>query len=153
VSYVAKTLQQGEEIEFRGRVSFKPVWLGIVALGVVLGTVLYYYYSLYVLTSIISAASFIFGSLLITFPILLIYRIANEIVITSKRVIYRKGIVFRRTHEIDRGAIESIELNQSIFGRILDYGDVVAKGRGIGKVEFKMIDNPVDLRNAIRANV
>ncbi len=79
MSYVHETLQQDEEIEFDGRVSFKPVWLGVVALGVVLGTVLYYYYSFDVLTSIISAASFIFGSLLLTYPILLIIGLLTKL--------------------------------------------------------------------------
>ncbi len=77
--------------------------------------------------------------------------LSNEMTVTSMRVVHRRGIIWRETIEIDRGAIESVELSQGIMGRILNYGSVIVRGRGIGEVNLRGIDNPIGLRNAIRA--
>ena len=44
--------------------------------------------------------------------------------LTNKRVIYKKGVISRNTEEMRLNKIETVEVKQSILGRILGYGDV-----------------------------
>jgi uncharacterized membrane protein YdbT with pleckstrin-like domain len=45
--------------------------------------------------------------------------------------------------------IESVRVDQSILGRILDYGDVTIIGTGEGETELHRIACPLELRNHI----
>jgi Bacterial PH domain len=45
--------------------------------------------------------------------------------------------------------VESVDVKQSILGRLLDYGDVELKGTGRGLEPLKTIAAPLDLRNHI----
>ncbi len=48
----------------------------------------------------------------------------TEIAVTNRRVIYKKGLVRRQTNEMNMDKVESVQIDQSILGRMLDYGDV-----------------------------
>jgi uncharacterized membrane protein YdbT with pleckstrin-like domain len=69
--------------------------------------------------------------------------------VTNRRVVLKKGLFSRDTQEIRLDAIETIDVNQSIIGRILDYGDVTVTGRGNSELHFKNIDAPIDIKVAI----
>jgi hypothetical protein len=46
--------------------------------------------------------------------------------------------------------VESVRVDQSILGRVLDYGDVTVLGTGKGEfTRLKTIAAPLDLRNQI----
>jgi hypothetical protein len=47
--------------------------------------------------------------------------------------------------------VESVDVNQSILGRILNYGDVTVLGVGEGGKTLDMIASPLSFRNAITA--
>ena len=47
-------------------------------------------------------------------------------------------------------SIESINVDQGIVGRILNYGSVKISGRGITAVNFEGIDDPVKIRKLIQ---
>ena len=46
----------------------------------------------------------------------------TEIAVTNLRVIYKTGFIQRKTNEMNMDKVESVEVDQSILGRILDYG-------------------------------
>lgn len=69
--------------------------------------------------------------------------------VTNKRVINKRGILSRKTDEIRLNAIESIQINQSILGRILGYGDVIIAGRGHGQVVIRWISEPLEAKKII----
>jgi uncharacterized membrane protein YdbT with pleckstrin-like domain len=56
----------------------------------------------------------------------------TEIAITNRRVIYKNGFVWRQTNEMNVDKVESVQIDQSILGRMLDYGDVTILGTGEG---------------------
>ena len=56
----------------------------------------------------------------------------TEIAATNRRVIYKTGFIWRDTTEMHMDKIESVEVKQSVLGRILDYGDVDIRGVGTG---------------------
>ena len=43
--------------------------------------------------------------------------------VTDKRVIFKSGLIRRKTEELRLGSVESVEIKQSILGRILGYVD------------------------------
>ena len=72
----------------------------------------------------------------------------TELAITNKRVIAKTGMIQRRTTEMFLEKIESIQVDQSIFGRLFDFGSVVISGTGVHSAPFKNISDPLALRRA-----
>jgi uncharacterized membrane protein YdbT with pleckstrin-like domain len=79
----------------------------------------------------------------------LIERHCTELAITSLRVIAKIGFIRRRTWEINAAKVEGVEVDQSILGRIFDYGTVTVKGTGGGTAPIRSIDDPVAFRAKI----
>ncbi|SMN01895.1 hypothetical protein SPONL_197 [uncultured Candidatus Thioglobus sp.] len=48
-------------------------------------------------------------------------------------------------------AIETVEIKQSIMGRILGFGTIKITGRGISDLVFKNIDNPLEVKKEIES--
>jgi uncharacterized membrane protein YdbT with pleckstrin-like domain len=75
----------------------------------------------------------------------------TEIAVTDRRVVSKTGFIWRNTTEMHMDKVESVEVKQSILGRILDYGDVEIRGVGAGLEPLHMIARPLELRNHITA--
>nr|WP_246624709.1 PH domain-containing protein [Oceanobacter mangrovi] len=71
--------------------------------------------------------------------------------VTNKRVIRKSGIISRKTDEMKLGAIEAIEINQGIWGRILGFGTLTISGRGDGDVVMTWMANPVKAKRDIES--
>jgi membrane protein YdbS with pleckstrin-like domain len=79
------------------------------------------------------------------------HRWTTETDVTNLRVVHKAGFIQRRTFEIALDKVESVDVNQSILGRILNYGDVTIKGIGEGRETISAIDSPLQFRNHITA--
>jgi len=75
----------------------------------------------------------------------------TEIAVTNRRVIYKTGFIWRDTTEMHMDKVESVEVKQSILGRILGYGNVEIRGTGTGFEPLPRIAAPLELRNHITA--
>lgn len=126
MSYAEDVLIQGEQIIYKTKVS-----LWSMAMPIAIG----------ITTSVILIGLFI---LLYVF---LVYR-STEIAITNKRIIYKTGFISRKTMEINLPKVESIQVEQSILGRIFDFGTVTISGTGSNQAEIEHVKKPVGLRNA-----
>jgi uncharacterized membrane protein YdbT with pleckstrin-like domain len=73
----------------------------------------------------------------------------TEIAVTNRRVIQKTGLIRRSTSEMNMDKVESVLVNQSLFGRLFDYGSVVVRGTGAGMEGLKFIGRPLELRSAI----
>ena len=73
----------------------------------------------------------------------LLSRMKREMIATNKRIISKRGIIAVKTDELKHGKIESVSVDQSLFGRLLGYADVVFSGTGTTKVVFEYIKDPV----------
>jgi len=73
----------------------------------------------------------------------------TEIVVTNKRVVYKRGFISRYTSEMNMEKVESVGVDQNLPGRILGYGSVDIRGTGSGMERLKGIAAPLALRNAI----
>jgi uncharacterized membrane protein YdbT with pleckstrin-like domain len=76
-------------------------------------------------------------------------RWTTEIEVTDRRIILKKGFIRRETVEMHMDKVESVDVEQSILGRIVDYGDVTIRGVGVGLEPLKMVAAPLELRNHI----
>jgi len=75
----------------------------------------------------------------------------TEIAVTDRRIIYKTGFIYRETSEMNMDKVESVDVNQSIPGRIFDYGDVSVVGTGSTWETLRTIARPIELRNHITA--
>jgi uncharacterized membrane protein YdbT with pleckstrin-like domain len=73
----------------------------------------------------------------------------TEIAVTNRRIIYKKGFIRRQTNEMNMDKVESVQVDQSILGRMLDYGTVTILGTGEGFEMLRTIAGPIKLRNCI----
>ena len=78
-------------------------------------------------------------------------RWTTEIAVTSRRIIRKQGFIWRKTKEIALDKVESVDVDQSIPGRIFDYGDVLVHGTGQAIEELKLIASPIEFRNHVTA--
>ena len=79
------------------------------------------------------------------------HRWTTETDVTNFRVVHKTGFVKRQTFEMSVDKVESVDVNQSILGRILNYGDVTVLGVGEGGKTLDTIASPLAFRNAITA--
>jgi uncharacterized membrane protein YdbT with pleckstrin-like domain len=79
------------------------------------------------------------------------HRWTTETDVTNMRVVHKTGFIKRRTFEMSLDKVESVDVNQSILGRILNYGSVTVRGVGEGAETIETIASPLDFRNHITA--
>jgi uncharacterized membrane protein YdbT with pleckstrin-like domain len=79
------------------------------------------------------------------------HRWTTETDVTNLRVVHKTGFISRNTFEMSLDKVESVDVTQSIVGRIFDFGDITIKGVGEGKEIIKTIASPLVFRNSITA--
>ncbi len=79
------------------------------------------------------------------------HRFTTETDVTNLRVVHKTGFITRKTFEISLDKVESVDVDQSILGRILNYGDVTIRGVGEGIEKIATIASPLSFRNSITA--
>lgn len=129
MSYVDNTLIEGETVMHRGQVSWWPlipwVLLGILTAVLIVG---------------LGILAWVY-----------IKRRTTELAITNKRIIAKKGFIQRDTIEMFLSKVESVHVEQSVMGRMLDYGTVVMSGTGVVRSRFENITAPLEFRKRFMA--
>ena len=124
-SYVDSVLISGESVLHRGRVSLWP-HAGKITLGILL------------------LPLFGLGLVLLGW-VYIIYK-TTEIAITNKRIIAKSGFISRSTIEFSLPKIESLQVDQGVLGRMLDYGTVIVAGAGSPSLSIPGIASPLRFR-------
>lgn len=123
-SYVDSNLMSGETVLYRGNVSkwsLAPlILLGIVLLGIGVGLIFLVW-------------------------AWIVYK-TTEFAVTDKRIIAKTGLISRNTVEMFLDKVESLNVAQTIPGRMLDYGTVTIRGTGSTSEPIKNISAPLVLR-------
>lgn len=73
----------------------------------------------------------------------------TELAVTHRRVIAKFGLIRRDTIEIQVARIESVQVQQSVAGRLLGYGTIVFSGAGTPQVTIPRISDPMGFRQAV----
>ena len=99
-----------------------------------------------------SQAGVIGGVFLIIGALILLRTIIDywttEIAVTTKRVVFKRGLIARDTVEISLNRVEGIDVKQSIWGRLLNFGTVLVRGTGLGLQPMRRVADPLALRSA-----
>ena len=150
ISYIEKIIRPNETILARGKLHWIIFWpaiswfiaavLALLIFGTVEPGTGWTAFAIIMLVAIVLWAK------------ALLQREITEIVITDRRVIYKTGLVERHTAEMNTDKVESVEVDQSITGRLLDYGSIHVRGTGVGLEHLHYVASPLSLRNAITVN-
>jgi uncharacterized membrane protein YdbT with pleckstrin-like domain len=124
-SYVDSVLISGETVLHRGHVSLWPhAWKIVV--GIVLLPV--------------------FGLGLVFLAWVWILYKTTEIAITNKRIIAKFGFISRSTIEINLPKVESVQVDQGVMGRMLNYGTIIVAGAGTPNLSIPGAAHPLEFR-------
>jgi len=78
-------------------------------------------------------------------------RMTTELAVTDRRVIFKRGLVRRHTVEMNMDKVESVDVDQSVLGRIFNYGDVTVRGTGASIEPLRLVDDPLAFRSCVTA--
>ena len=71
--------------------------------------------------------------------------------VTNKRVILKRGIISRKTEEMKLTSIETVEIDQGVWGRLFGFGTVKVTGRGISDVVYQGVADPMAVKRQIES--
>ena len=148
MDYVQRVLQPGEQVRHISSIHWIVFWPSVAV--ALLAVVAYWFSETRFLTGMWRYAAYALALVAVALLIQQWFqRWITEIAVTNRRVIYKKGLVRRQTNEMNMDKVESVKINQSILGRLLDYGDVTILGTGEGFETLRTIASPIELRNSI----
>ena len=152
--YIDRILQPGEKVLFHGRLHWLIYFPGALMLLPVFG-------ALAVSAHAQQDSSMVFGGLIVAlvFGVLSgamllsewFRRWTTEIDVTDRRVVYKRGFVKRHTVELNMDKVASVDVDQSIMGRILNYGDITIHSTGNEIEPLRGIGHPLEFRNQVTA--
>ena len=162
MSYVESNLVPGETVIYQTRLHW-IVMLGHIVVGcLVLGLpgVLLLYYALghkgiEIRTLHImeggGAALLVCGVVAILMG--MVRRNATEMAVTNRRVVIKTGLASRKTIEMLLNKVESIEVSETAFGRMLGYGTIVVIGTGGTPEPFHKVAHPLEFRSQVQQQI
>ena len=150
MSYYQKVLQPGETVKYVGKLHW-IIYRHAIVLVIITITVA-------IFSSMLSADQRYFGLVgcaifgiltIISFLRAWFLQWTTETVVTDKRIIHKLGFIARRTQEINITKVETVDVRQTFWGRILGYGSVTAIGTGASLETLPYVASPLQLRNSI----
>jgi hypothetical protein len=74
----------------------------------------------------------------------------TEIGVTNQRFIFKRGLPWRTTQELRPRAIEDVNREQGLLGRLCSVGRLELRGTGVDDISLPMLGNPLELRRALQ---
>jgi len=150
MSYLEKTLGTSEKLLFRGGIHpiFKfRIWaILFIALAAIAWLVAAEGFPWpYALGSALCVIYFCLRGILPVWTL--------EIGLTDCRLILKRGLIAYRTHELELKTVEEVNVSQSWFGRLFDYGTVRVHGIGVDTLVMRWIEKPLEFRKAIETAI
>ncbi|HEV3037141.1 MAG TPA: PH domain-containing protein [Candidatus Angelobacter sp.] len=160
MSYVDKYLLSGETVAYRTRphwiVSAKPL-AEVILLLIVLGV------SLALLGSKLrpdeTRKLYIYIAIggtvlaLIAYIVPMIKRRSVECILTNQRIIIKTGILRHRTTEMFLNRVESVSVDQTFWGRMLNYGNLTLHGAGGTPEPFTRIAKALEFQREVQEQI
>jgi uncharacterized membrane protein YdbT with pleckstrin-like domain len=152
--YVRRVLQPGETVVY----DTKLHWV-IYIRAILLLVVCVILFAVAVFTSdnqnlslALEIAAAIFALLALSSALrVFVRRATTELAVTDHRVIYKTGLLARHTIEMNRDKVESVDVDQTLLGRILGYGTIIVRGTGGSLEPIRTIGDPLTFRSYITA--
>lgn len=86
----------------------------------------------------------------IIFLVIMVPIWTTEIGVTNQRIIYKTGFISRSTQELQLRSIEEVNMQQSVLGRIFNYGKIDIHGTGEEDISLPNLGDAVTLRKALQ---
>jgi uncharacterized membrane protein YdbT with pleckstrin-like domain len=96
--------------------------------------------------SIAAAICLIFA--ILSFALRRNLRHTTEFALTNYRILYKVGGFRRRTIELNIEKVEGLDVDQSMVGRLLNYGSITVRGTDQALIPIHRIARPIEFRNA-----
>ncbi len=77
-------------------------------------------------------------------------RNATEMAVTDKRVIIKVGVLTKRTVEVFLSKVESVAVEQTLWGRMMGFGSITVRGTGGTNEPFSHVANPLEFRRQVQ---
>jgi uncharacterized membrane protein YdbT with pleckstrin-like domain len=77
----------------------------------------------------------------------------TEIGVTSQRLVIKRGFLTRRTEEVELWAIEEVDFEQSVLGRLFNFGRIIVQGTGDDEMHIPSIADPLVFRKAVQTAI
>jgi len=154
MSYVKSVLQPGENIRFSTDIHWMVYLPGLLVLVV---AIVFYFVAWSFGTTgnmafvVHSLAAILFAAAAVLLFIGWFKRWTTEVAVTDKRIIYKRGFISRYTIEMHLDKVESVDVDQSVLGRILGYGDIIIRGVGASLEPLRNIESPIEFRSHVTA--
>jgi uncharacterized membrane protein YdbT with pleckstrin-like domain len=148
--YVRRVLQPGETIIYATRLHEIIFWraISLIIIAIILAAAAWYAADKQNLSLALGIAAAIFALLALSSALrAFIRRATTELALTNHRVIYKTGLLARHTLEMNRTKVESVTVDQSIFGRMFGYGTVTVRGVGSAFEPIRNIGEPLAFRS------
>jgi Bacterial PH domain len=75
-----------------------------------------------------------------------IRRRTTVLAITSRRIIAKFGFIRRHAIELNHNQLESVHVDQSVTGQVLDFGTLIINGTGGGTTPIPGVSHPLTFR-------
>ena len=151
MSYVRSVLQPGETVRYQTNIHWIIYLPGLLLAALGLAA----YWTAFQPVSAhriwVWIAGFLFACAAVALLAAWFRRWTTEIAVTDRRIIYKRGFLRRHTIEMHLDKVESVDVDQSILGRIFGYGDILVRGVGVGIEPLKNIGSPIQFRNHVTA--
>jgi uncharacterized membrane protein YdbT with pleckstrin-like domain len=148
MSYVERVLQPGEQVRHISSIHWIVCWPGVAV--ALVAVVTYWLSDTRLMTGLWRYTGYALALVALGLLFEQWFRWwVTEIAATNRRIIYKKGLIRRQTNEMNMDKVESVQVEQSILGRMLDYGTVTILGTGEGFETLRTIASPIELRNSI----
>ena len=152
MTYVDKVLQPGETVLARTQIHWFIYLRSIMTIVVALAVLGASTAAESELRPYIQIAAALLGLLGLWFLFIAwIRRMSTELAVTNRRVIHKTGFFSRSTQEMNREKVESVDIQQSLPGRLFGYGTVLVRGVGSSWEPFAHIADPLSFRSTITA--
>ena len=156
MSYANSVLQTGETIKAVGRLHWIVFVRGLLLMAIGAALLLYGYRTQSDTRRDLASILVIVGGLFLLVGLALwlnawFHRWITEISVTTHRVIYKTGFIRRHTVEMNMDKVETVDVDQSLLGRLLGFGTIRVRGTGQSIESLRRIAHPIELRNAITA--
>lgn len=152
-SYAESVLQPGEKIVVTGRLHWIIYGWSIVYLACGAAAVLIEFFYAPEERWLIRWTTIAFGAMfIVTFLYAWFIRWITEFAVTNRRVISSRIFIKRDTEEMNMDKVETVDISQTIPGRLLDYGTIRIMGTGgTNDITVEKVAAPYSLRSAITA--
>jgi hypothetical protein len=131
MTYIDESLGSNESLYYRARfpgARYAGAWGLLVLMGVAAVLIVSSGYDRIGLILILVGLATFVGLML---PIW-----TTEIGVTTQRLIFKRGLFWRTTKELQLRAIEEINLDQGLIGRLLNYGRINLHGNGLDDISL-----------------